>query len=119
MRLFDVDVAHEGPAQRRKRGLHVVPEERLGKGAVPGMSLALNTLLTRGEPVRRTGWLDLAAAGALAARVIERFRVKAAGAQATARSLSGESSMPCFFWSALPPPRCTRPPLSIAWPPMS
>ena len=89
VRLFGVNVAREGPAQRRRRGLHVVPEERLGKGAVPGMPLALNTLLTRNAPVRRFGWIDRRAASALAARVIERFRVKAAGPQAAARSLSG------------------------------
>ncbi len=90
VRLFGQDVTREGPRERRKRGLHVVPEERLGRGAVPGLSLALNTLLTRGEPVRaNSGWLDPARAHALAARVIERFRVKAAGPQAAARSLSG------------------------------
>ena len=43
----------------------------------------------RGGPVRAFGWLDHRAAAALAARVIERFRVKAAGPQAAARSLSG------------------------------
>jgi simple sugar transport system ATP-binding protein len=89
IRLFGADVAREGPTQRRRRGLHVVPEERLGKGAVPSLSLAANTLLTRREPVRRFGWLDPRAARALAARVIDRFRVKAAGPHAPARSLSG------------------------------
>ncbi len=89
VRLFGDDVTREGPARRRRRGLHVVPEERLGKGAVPSLSLAANTLLTRREPVRRFGWIDQRAARALAARVIERFAVKAAGAHAAARSLSG------------------------------
>jgi ABC-type uncharacterized transport system ATPase subunit len=35
-----------GAAQRRALGLGFVPEERLGRGAVPGMTLAENTLLT-------------------------------------------------------------------------
>lgn len=35
-----------GPAERRKMGFSFVPEERLGRGAVPEMSLADNTLLT-------------------------------------------------------------------------
>lgn len=35
-----------GPAERRKLGFSFVPEERLGRGAVPEMSLADNTLLT-------------------------------------------------------------------------
>jgi ABC-type uncharacterized transport system ATPase subunit len=35
--------------QRRALGLHFVPEERLGRGAVPTMGLAHNLLLTRTE----------------------------------------------------------------------
>ena len=41
------------------RGLHFVPEERLGRGAVPTLSLAQNTLLTRTEAVGRGGWLRI------------------------------------------------------------
>jgi len=36
-----------------------VPEERLGRGAVPTLGLAHNVLLTRREPVRGGSWLDL------------------------------------------------------------
>ena len=43
--LFGADIARAGPTQRRQQGLHFVPEERLGRGAVPTMSLAHNTLL--------------------------------------------------------------------------
>lgn len=39
-------VAKLDPRARRKRGLSFVPEERLGRGAVPSLSLAANTLLT-------------------------------------------------------------------------
>jgi simple sugar transport system ATP-binding protein len=66
-----------------------VPEERLGRGAVPMASLAANTLLTRRESVGALGWIDIAATRALAARLIERFKVKAGGADAPAKSLSG------------------------------
>ena len=38
--------ARLGPARRRALGLRFVPEERLGRGAVPAMSLAENALLT-------------------------------------------------------------------------
>ena len=38
-------VANLSPAGRRARGLAFVPEERLGRGAVPEMSLADNALL--------------------------------------------------------------------------
>ena len=87
--LFGQDVSTASPRKRRALGLHFVPEERLGRGAVPTLSLAANTLLTRTEAVGATGWLDLPATQALAARLIERFKVKAGGPDAVARSLSG------------------------------
>ncbi|WP_293224274.1 ABC transporter ATP-binding protein [Ottowia sp.] len=77
------------PARRRALGLHFVPEERLGRGAVPDMSLAHNLLLTRRESVGRLGWLRVKALRAQSAGIIERFRVKANGPLAPARSLSG------------------------------
>lgn len=87
--LFGQPIGNHSPRRRRKEGLHFVPEERLGRGAVPVMSLAQNTLLTRTEAVGRSGWLNLKAVDALAARVIERFKVKAGGTGAAAKSLSG------------------------------
>ncbi len=90
VRLFGIDVTREGPARRRRRGLHVVPEERLGKGAVPGMSLALNTLLTRSEPRARLR-LDRPRRGACAGcerhRALSRQGARAAscGAQSFGR----------------------------------
>lgn len=77
------------PGQRRSLGMHFVPEERLGRGAVPEMSLADNLLLTRREAVGTLGWLRTGRLRDQAADIIERFRVKAAGPQAPARSLSG------------------------------
>jgi len=89
IRLFDADVSRASPRARRRLGLHFVPEERLGRGAVPTLSLAANTLLTRTENVGRAGWLRIGAVEALAAALIERFKVKAGGPGAAARSLSG------------------------------
>jgi len=89
IRLFGADVARAGPTPRRKLGLNFVPEERLGRGAVPMQSLAANTLLTRREALRAFGWIDVAATRALAAKLIERFKVKAGGPDAVAKSLSG------------------------------
>ncbi|QTD46147.1 ABC transporter ATP-binding protein [Ottowia testudinis] len=77
------------PGQRRALGLHFVPEERLGRGAVPEMRLAHNLLLTRREAVGAFGWLRTGRLQQQAAGIIERFRVKAAGPGAPARSLSG------------------------------
>ncbi len=89
VRLFGHDIAQASPGARRARGLHSVPEERLGRGAVPTLSLAHNTLLTRTEAVGPAGWLRTGQAQSLARALIERFRVKAGGAGAVARSLSG------------------------------
>ena len=83
------DIAAASPRTRRRAGLHFVPEERLGRGAVPTMSLAQNTLLTRTEAVSSWGWINAARAQQLAAELIERFNVKAGGPGAAARSLSG------------------------------
>jgi simple sugar transport system ATP-binding protein len=93
IRLAGEDVSQLGPAGRRKRGLHFVPEERLGRGAVPALSLAHNLLLTREEaiawPGMAGGLLSLAALRAQAAQIIARFQVKASGVGAAAQSLSG------------------------------
>jgi ABC-type uncharacterized transport system ATPase subunit len=77
------------PARRRAMGLHFVPEERLGRGAVPTLSLAQNLLLTRRDAVGTCGWLRLRTLQSQAADIIARFQVKAGGVDAAAQSLSG------------------------------
>src|SRR5690606_19777505 len=77
------------PGQRRALGLHFVPEERLGRGAVPTMGLAHNMLLTRSDAVGKGGWLSIKKLEEHAADIIQRFGVKAGGPNAPARSLSG------------------------------
>jgi general nucleoside transport system ATP-binding protein len=90
--LFGNDIAKKDPTARRADGLHFVPEERLGRGAVPTMSLAQNALLTRATEVigkPPLAWIAPKRTAQMAADVIARFNVKAAGAQAAAKSLSG------------------------------
>ena len=74
--LDGVDVSHLHPGRRRKLGLHFVPEERLGRGAVPTLSLAHNLLLTRNEaltaPHLAGGWVRLGALRSHAQRLIAR-----------------------------------------------
>ena len=82
-------VGQVGPAQRRQAGLHFVPEERLGRGAVPSLSLSHNMLLTRSEAISSSGWIDTRVLQVQAQKIIQRFNVKANGAQAPAQSLSG------------------------------
>jgi simple sugar transport system ATP-binding protein len=89
IRLFGKDIANHSPRRRRHEGLHFVPEERLGRGAVPTLSLAANTLLTRTEAVSRSGWISTGEVTALAQALIKRFNVKAGGPDAAAKSLSG------------------------------
>ncbi|HLO96611.1 MAG TPA: ABC transporter ATP-binding protein [Burkholderiaceae bacterium] len=89
IRLFDNDISQASCRKRRKLGLHFVPEERLGRGAVPSLSLADNTLLTRTEAVKAGGWLAKGQARRLAEELIARFGVRCGGSGAAARSLSG------------------------------
>ena len=84
-----LDIAAQSPKQRRAAGLHFVPEERLGRGAVPSLSLAENTLLTRTQNVSGAGWISSRGTHALAQKIIARFQVKTGGPQAAAKSLSG------------------------------
>ena len=87
--LFGHDVAKASPRARRHQGLHSVPEERLGRGAVPTLSLAQNTLLTRDDAIGPGGWLRTQGITGMAVELIDRFKVKAAGPHAPAKSLSG------------------------------
>jgi simple sugar transport system ATP-binding protein len=89
VQLFRRDIGRSPPPERRRLGLHFVPEERLGRATVPALSLAENTLLTRSEGVSKAGWLDWRAIGKLAQRLIAGFNVKANGPAVSAKSLSG------------------------------
>ena len=84
-----VDVGALSPLKRRALGLHFVPEERLGRGAVPQLALSRNLMLTRNEAVGRGGWLESQVLQGQAEKIIARFKVKCGGPQALARSLSG------------------------------
>ncbi|CAN7436193.1 ABC transporter ATP-binding protein [Pseudoduganella sp. LjRoot289] len=82
------------PAARRELGMCFVPEERLGRGAVPELSLTDNALLTGYVPAGATGMVKhgLIRYGAVkdfARKVIARFNVKCGGEGAVASSLSG------------------------------
>jgi general nucleoside transport system ATP-binding protein len=90
IRMSGTDMSALHPGGRRKLGLHFVPEERLGRGAVPTLGLAHNLLLTRNEALSGgIHWINLGKLRAQAADIIRRFNVKAGGPDAAARSLSG------------------------------
>jgi ABC-type uncharacterized transport system ATPase subunit len=88
--LCGIAVGRYRAGQRRRLGLCFVPEERLGRGAVPQMSLADNALLTahRRGYVKR-GLIRFGAVARFAKTCIDQFAVKCSGPQAEAKSLSG------------------------------
>jgi simple sugar transport system ATP-binding protein len=90
IRLGDVRVDKLGPAARRARGLTFVPEERLGRGAIPAMTLAENAVLTGSQHgLVRRGFLRTAAARAFARETIAEFHVRGGNELSAAESLSG------------------------------
>ncbi|MDG2204028.1 MAG: ABC transporter ATP-binding protein, partial [Alphaproteobacteria bacterium] len=91
IRIDGEAVGTMGPTARRERGMCSVPEERLGHGAVPDMSLWENTILsarTR-KGMENNGFLNLQIAQDFADQVVAKFNVKTAGIGHAAKSLSG------------------------------
>jgi simple sugar transport system ATP-binding protein len=84
-------VGREGPTARRLAGAAFVPEERNGHGAVAGMTLAENVVLThhRAEGIARRGWIDWRRAAGWATRVRAAFDVRSGAEKPVAGSLSG------------------------------
>jgi len=83
-------VGNLGPQARRQLGMCFVPEERLGRGAVPSMSLADNTLLTTyNKGMLNRGLIQFEKIETFADNCIKKFNVKCGGTQARANSLSG------------------------------
>ena len=90
IKLCGQPVGDLNPAKRRALGLTFVPEERLGRGAVPSMSLANNALLTGARKgMVQKGIVHSAVVRAFSRTVIDRFKVKCGGEQSVASSLSG------------------------------
>ena len=94
VQLAGQDAGHLQPDQRRECGFCFVPEERLGRGAVPDLSLADNALLTGYVPAYRKdmvrhGLIQTKAVREFANNVISRFNVKCGGDTSHAGSLSG------------------------------
>jgi simple sugar transport system ATP-binding protein len=79
-----------GAGGRRSLGFGFVPEERLGRGAVPAMTLAENALLTGyRQKMVNSGWIKAGAMRAFAKKCIDAFDVRCGGTEALAQSLSG------------------------------
>ena len=74
-----------GPVAMRELGLAYVPEDRLGVGLVPSMSILDNLLLTRDRNIV----VDRVNVRPEATRLIDEFEIKANGPEHVARKLSG------------------------------
>jgi general nucleoside transport system ATP-binding protein len=90
IRIGGRDAGHLSPRARRALGVAFVPEDRLGRGAVPELSLAENALLTASsQGIISGGLIRFARVRAFAERCIDAFDVRCAGPSAAASSLSG------------------------------
>lgn len=88
--MMGKDVGALDAAARRRLGFAFVPEERLGRGAVPEMSLVLNSLLTA-HPfgLLKRGLVDTNQVKAFTEDCIRQYDVRTPGSEAEAGSLSG------------------------------
>ena len=83
-------IGHLNAGQRRNKGLVFVPEERLGRGAVPPFSLSHNALLTaHRKGMKNWGMVRYSKAREFADKCVARFDVRCGGSGDDARSLSG------------------------------
>ena len=90
IRICGEPVGHLKPDERRNRGMGFVPEERLGRGAVPGMSLSNNAILTaHRHGMVDKGLLKLNKAADFAKKCIADFAVKCGSKDDPVTSLSG------------------------------
>jgi len=79
------------PRQAIKAGVAYVPEDRLGTGVAPGLSIAANVVLKsyREPPISRGPMLGLRKMRELAERLIEHYDVRTSGPSVPAWQLSG------------------------------
>ena len=91
VKCFGASVGALGPGDRRELGMHYVPEERHGHGAVPEMRLWENASLTsRGQlGMMSRRMINIDQARSFSEAIISKFDVRCSGANAAAGSLSG------------------------------
>ncbi len=91
IRIDERPAGRLGPRARRSLGLACIPEDRIGHGAVPAMSLTENAFLSGFGPLGLT-YLGLVRTGArdrYASEICDGFAVKTRGIETLARNLSG------------------------------
>jgi simple sugar transport system ATP-binding protein len=85
------DIGNLNSHQRRQLSMFFIPEERLGHGAVPDMSLDENMLLSRPQKSQMTsyGVIDWGNVATLSKKVIGDFDVQTPSSRMLAKALSG------------------------------
>ena len=91
VQILGVEAGKLNAAARRRLGMACVPEDRLGCGAVPAMSLSENAVLTGADTLSlvRNGFLRKRRATEFADQCNASYDVKCSGPDAAAKSLSG------------------------------
>lgn len=90
IQMMGQPVGHLNAAERRDLGFAFVPEERLGRGAVPELSLTRNSLLTaHSHQLLRHGFVDREKTLSFTQTCIRDFDVRTPSAEAEAGALSG------------------------------
>ena len=91
IQILGKEVGRMGPDQRRALGMCFVPEERLGRGAVPSMTLTENAILTGAKTLGflKYGFVANRSAAAFSVGCIEKYNVKCGGPGSASKSLSG------------------------------
>ncbi|WP_299391426.1 ABC transporter ATP-binding protein [Pelagibius sp.] len=91
LRIDGAPAGRSNAGARRKLGLCAVPEERNGHGAVPGMTLVENAVLSGHHRMGLLSSLFIRAAAAarFAQQIVTAFDVRTPGVTASAGSLSG------------------------------
>jgi simple sugar transport system ATP-binding protein len=90
VQVCGVQAGRMGAGRRRGLGMCFVPEERLGRGAVPRLTLTENAILTaHRKGMLAKGMIRFRTARKFAEDCIARFDVRCGGADAEAKSLSG------------------------------
>ena len=97
--IGSLSVGHEGTEFRRKVGLAFIPEERLGHGAVPEMTLWENAFLSGSQTMNlvSAGIINIKEAIKYASDIVAKFNVKTPGVEQPANSLSGGNLQKFIF----------------------
>ena len=89
MQLAGADITGASPRARSRAGLAYVPEDRLGVGLAPAMSVVDNAVVRSYRSMRRRLMLDLRRCEDFCRRLIDRFGVQAGRVHEPVGALSG------------------------------